>query len=143
MEKRPYERPKVISKDTKTNAAEEKQLADSNLIKIGTDEEMREVVAQAQKQNELALAAAEHFLGEDQLEKAALVCFLRCHRGYSWRVTAGHLFLRWISPLSEEIREHVTTNHGWDPASNQLFGMQLCRRAARLLKDNPDEPPWN
>ncbi len=31
----------------------------------------------------------------------------------------------------------------WDPPSNQMMGIALCERAAQLLGENHEQPPWN
>ena len=62
------------------------------------------------------------------IEQAQDVRSLRCEgNGATWRYIAHHCAEKW--------------GGGWD--SNQIAGMEICGAAARLLGEDPNEPPWN
>jgi len=63
------------------------------------------------------------------LERAREIRELRCELRHSWRALAAECHARW--------------DGRWEPASNQLMGMELCERAAQLLEENAHEMPWN
>jgi len=60
-------------------------------------------------------------------EMAAQIRTWRCDENYSWRAVAQAVSDRW----------------GSEWGSNQLFGEDLCRAAAKLLGENPCREPWN
>ena len=57
-----------------------------------------------------------------------------CH--FTWRAVARSAFAMVIS------RQWYRWG-SWEPASNQLMGVALCKRAAELLNENYRKPPWN
>lgn len=58
---------------------------------------------------------------------AEVIRHLRVHENYSWRAIARHFSERLQAP--------------W--GSNQLAGMALCEKAAKVTGENFLEPPWN
>lgn len=75
---------------------------------------------------ETRLSFEEEFAGMTQ-EQAALVRRLRCDQEYTWRAVASTCALEW----------------GGDWGSNQLAGMALCDRAAKLHGERYMDEPWN
>jgi len=66
------------------------------------------------------------------LAHAAQIRILRVDHRMTWRSVARVCYL-----------EKWPNLWGWEPASNQLMGMALCKRAAELFNENYREPPWN
>jgi hypothetical protein len=93
------------------------------LIPITSVEQLRELAAAA-----AAVKAAfdGDFAGLTR-EQADFVRDLRVGRRYTWRAVAETCAVEWSG----------------DWGSNQLAGMALCERAARLLGEDPDVDPWN
>ena len=60
-------------------------------------------------------------------ETANLIRKLRVDKGYSWRAVARFCSNVWRAP--------------W--GGNQIAGMVICERAAKLLGEDFLEPPWN
>jgi len=52
---------------------------------------------------------------------------LRVIQGFSWRAVARRCALLWGAP--------------W--GSNQIAGMAICKKAARLLREDFLKEPWN
>lgn len=87
---------------------------------------------------DLALAArstfdsAEKQIADMTMEQAAFVRRLRCgdgEDGYTWRAVAETCHLEW--------------NGQWEPPSNQLYGMAICKRAAELHGEDYMDETWN
>lgn len=84
---------------------------------------------------EMAKQAAERFEEFKELcspmepWQARIVRVLRVEKNCSWRAVA-------------EVCHKLGWGE-WSPPSNQIMGMALCERAARLLGENYEEPPWN
>lgn len=57
------------------------------------------------------------------------VKYLRTHEQCSWRRIAELCCDLW--------------GGDWQPPSNQLMGVALCERAAKLLEEDPSAEPWN
>ena len=70
-----------------------------------------------------------HFRQHIQISRdsAKLIRRLRVERGYSWRTIARFFSKSWRAP--------------W--GGNQLAGMCICEKAAKLLGEDYLEPPWN
>lgn len=66
------------------------------------------------------------------LGQAAEIRLLRVDHHMTWRSVARACHL-----------EKWPNLWGWEPASNQLMGMSLCEKAAKLFNENFREPPWN
>lgn len=65
-------------------------------------------------------------------KQAAVVRKVRVERRMTWRAVARTFHkLGW-----RNLR-------GWDPPSNQLMGMALCKHAAEFFQESFNEPPWN
>ncbi len=82
-----------------------------------------------------AQAAIQEFremVKEMTVEQARLIQSLRCEQAYSWRAVARTCW-----------GEHWTNILPWAPPSNQLMGIALCEKAARLLGEDPELPPWD
>ncbi len=64
-------------------------------------------------------------------EEAKQIRKFRCEDGGTWRAVA--------------LRAHKAQicAHDWEPPSNQIAGLELCRHAAALLGENPWKDPWN
>jgi hypothetical protein len=60
-------------------------------------------------------------------DSARLIRYLRVKRNFSWRAVA------------RRVSEHFHTPFG----SNQLAGMVICQKAAKLLGEDFLKPPWN
>lgn len=60
-------------------------------------------------------------------ETANFVRQLRVERNFSWRAVARYYSLAWSAP--------------W--GGNQIAGMVICEKAAKLLGEDFMEPPWN
>ena len=60
-------------------------------------------------------------------ESAKLIRRLRVERDYSWRTVARFFSQAWCAP--------------W--GGNQLAGMVICEKAAKLLGEDFLQPPWN
>ncbi|MFH0809049.1 MAG: hypothetical protein V2A77_01045 [Pseudomonadota bacterium] len=60
-------------------------------------------------------------------ETASLIRRLRVDKSYSWRAVARFCSKRWRGP--------------W--GGNQIAGMVICEKAAKLLGEDFMEPPWN
>lgn len=65
------------------------------------------------------------------ISRARQIKVWRCFMGCSWRRVAELAAGEWGRAAK------------WQPPSNQLAGLALCRRAARRLGEKPDQPPWN
>ncbi len=61
--------------------------------------------------------------------QAELIRLWRADEGYSWRSVAA--------------AAHREFGGDWQPDSNQLWGQELCRAAANILGEDPEEAPWN
>ena len=55
----------------------------------------------------------------------------RIEEGYSWRGIAGGAF------------DNNICGRKWEPSTNQLMGIELCRAAAKFFNEDGDFPPWN
>jgi hypothetical protein len=64
------------------------------------------------------------------VNEARLIRKLRVNMRHSWRSVAWEVY-KW----------HIFD--AWQPPSNQLAGMALCDRAAKLLGENYRQEPWN
>ena len=60
-------------------------------------------------------------------EMARMIRHLRVEKDYSWRAVARACSVAW----------------GEDWGANQLAGMALCEKAAKLLGEDFLQPPWN
>jgi len=65
-------------------------------------------------------------------EQAALVRTMRLGWGFTWRSVARYCW-----------EQNWRMWRSWQPVSNQLMGMAICRRAAEIFGENFREPPWN
>lgn len=63
------------------------------------------------------------------LESARLVRVLRVDLGCTWRKVAA--LYAYVYPNAGVVGGH------------QLYGESLCRQAANLLKEDPEDTPWN
>lgn len=64
------------------------------------------------------------------MRRARWISDLRCGKRYSWRAVAAECYRTWLA-------------RSWTPSNNQLMGIALCERAAKLLGDDPHVMPWN
>lgn len=98
------------------------------LIPVGP----QELLALGRAAREVFDEASDDFAGMTA-EQAAFVRRLRLDDGdglgYSWRAVAETCHLEWQGT--------------WEPPSNQLVGMAICKRAAELHGENYMEEPWN
>ena len=62
-------------------------------------------------------------------ERAEFVRKLRLEEDYTWRMIAQECFEQWQGD--------------WEPSSNQLVGMALCKAAALVFNENYATAPWN
>jgi hypothetical protein len=62
-------------------------------------------------------------------EQAEIVRTLRVEKGYSWRAVAQACYDLGWGP--------------WQPPSNQIVGIALCKRAAKYFKEEYMKSPWN
>lgn len=63
--------------------------------------------------------------------RASHIRHLRVDESYSWRIVAAECHERWGNESS------------WEPASNQLAGMELCEAAAEYFDEHFLASPWN
>jgi len=99
------------------------------LITIKSVEELEELGrAACEKFDAYNLFVNEHMTKE----QAEFIRKLRVDERYSWRAVARACYnQRWPGWLK------------WDPPSNQIMGMSLCKRAAEMFEENYMKPPWN
>ena len=64
---------------------------------------------------------------EIDLDTAKVIRILRVKQDYSWRAVARRCSMMWRAP--------------W--GGNQIAGMVLCEKAAKLLGEDFLQPPWN
>lgn len=109
--------------------------ADKEILEsVKTGEGMITIKSVEQLQ-EMAKQAAERFEEFKELcspmepWQARIVRVLRVEKNCSWRAVA-------------EVYHKLGWGK-WSPPSNQIMGIALCERAARLLGENYEEPPWN
>jgi hypothetical protein len=62
-------------------------------------------------------------------ERAQRVKHLRCVEDRTWRSVA--------------VICRKEFHGSWEPPENQLWGVALCRVAARILGEDPNKEPWN
>ncbi len=108
------------------------------LESVKTGEGLR-TIKSLEEMKELAKAAAERFdaynlfVKEHMTQKQAeFIRKLRVDEGYSWRSVARACY-----------KQHWTDWLRWEPPSNQIMGMSLCKRAAEMHGEGYREPPWN
>ena len=141
-DRKPYEAPRILSQDSKAGEVEIGNLL-AETITIQKPEELQELADAAASTYERAKGCALAVMPDDQLERAAMVAWLRCLKDYSWRQVAGHLHMRWVSAQEQNVFDHIQQQYGWAPPTNQLFGLAMCDRAAKLLGEDPEVAPWN
>ncbi len=95
------------------------------LITIKSVEQIRELAKQAAERFE----EFKKLCSPMTLTQAKAVRKLRVEKGYSWRAVAEAC--------------HKLGWGEWSPPSNQIMGMALTERAAKLFGENYMEPPWN
>jgi len=118
----------------------EKALADSRTPEALISERTQEAIAEASRlfrlsPTDLTVLAregnktAEYFRQHIQInrDQAKLVRQLRVDKECSWRAVARACSLLW----------------GTSWGSNQIAGMVICEKAAKLLSEDFMEPPWN
>lgn len=64
-------------------------------------------------------------------ERAAEIKWRRCVYGGSWRLVAELTYAEWGADAD------------WYPASNQIAGIVLCAKAAKMLGEDPTAKPWD
>jgi len=65
------------------------------------------------------------------LKRAKRIRHWRVNQGCTWRKVANNAYEQWA-----EIED-------WSPPNNQIIGMELCKIAAKMLKEDPSTYPWN
>jgi len=96
-------------------------------------------IKSAEQFKELAQQASAKFNGfeTDMIlrmtpERAIHIRKIRIDDGYSWRAVASECFKQWGDDAN------------WEPSSNQLAGMALCKLSAMAFgEDFYDENTWN
>ncbi len=74
----------------------------------------------------------------NNVEEATRIKNYRCHNNTcagTWRYVAASAHAHYHS------KDYGFVD--WYPASNQLMGMALCAKAAKVLGEDPDKEPWN
>jgi len=129
------QKPVFVTEDKAMHQGAILSSADKEILEsVQTGEGMITIESVEQFQ-EMAKAASERFdefkelCSPMTLEQAKVVRMLRVDKGYSWRAVAEACYeLGWGK---------------WSPPSNQIMGMALCERAARLLGEAYEKEPWN
>ncbi len=93
-----------------------------------TPEQLSELARQGGK----TLALFRTMAIDMQLDEARKIREWRIFDRMSWRAIARGAF-----------EEGFLRSQVWQPASNQIMGMVLCERAAKMLGENYYEGPWN
>lgn len=108
------------------------------MTSAATGEGLIEVTPELLEQLAEAARLAWEAAGEDAArfvktkDDARYVRRLRVDDGLSWRQVADACHARWKA-----------AGAGWSPASNQIWGMAFCQRAADVLGEDAQAEPWN
>lgn len=116
-------KPVIVTSDKNISKEEVDKLSSRGFIRIESTDQFMELAKAA---NETYNKYGESIKKIMTPKRAALVRNLRIHKGYSWRMVAQECF-------------DAFGDATWNPPSNQLAGMQLCRIAGEVLNEPFDE----
>jgi hypothetical protein len=83
------------------------------------------------------------FLAALTPEQASLIRHLRVSQDATWRAVAAGCHAAWDAPTRRAVWGVAPDGSAWAEPDSQPIGMELCKRAAILLGEDPDAPPWN
>jgi hypothetical protein len=145
-ENKPEEERHLLTGDKALSGEETDKLSSADLELLGAAQgdptvkvirltpELLKQLAEAAMETKQAFIEQLDTAGGLTQEQAQFVRDLRVAKGCTWRR---------VAELCYERKDFIDRLGEWGPPSNQLMGIELCERAAKMFNEDPMAEPWN